>query len=500
LAGFEIMLDADICTRALGARDPRFDGLFFVGITSTHIYCRPVCPARVSYPDHRRFFESAAAAEGAGFRPCLRCRPELAPGRAIIDAVPRLASVAAHRIAAGALNGRSVRDLAHDLGVSERHLRRALEREVGVAPLELAQTHRLLLAKRLLADTSLSVTRVAYASGFQSLRRFNAVFRERYRMSPTALRRGTRSLDDERPVLVSRESATDDSPLTLTLAYRPPLAWETLLDTLRAHALPGVESITGNTYSRTVRLDGRTGVVTVNRGDPRRVRTASSLTVRLSASLLPVLMPLLARLRRLFDLDAEPTIIDAQLRQGGLEHLVLARPGTRLPGAFDGFEAAFSLLVDDPRQIIETYSEPFETGDDSLTHLTPRAATIATAAPADLVRLGADPLRANALVAVAKLITANDLHLEPGSNVDETYRALTTAGVDDTLATTILMRALQWPDAFPSSDESLQSAAGASSQRDLENRAESWRPWRAYAALHLGLAHTQDVPRNALSA
>lgn len=494
------MLDADICTRALGARDPRFDGLFFVGITSTHIYCRPVCPARVSYPDHRRFFDSAGAAEGAGFRPCLRCRPELAPGRAIIDAVPRLANVAAHRIAAGALNGRSVRDLAHDMGVSERHLRRALEREVGVSPLELAQTHRLLLAKRLLADTALSVTRVAYASGFQSLRRFNAVFRVRYRMSPTALRRGTRSLDDDRPLPARGESRSDDSPLTLTLAYRAPLAWETLLDTLREHSLPCVESITADTYSRTVRIDGRMGVVTVNRGDARRRRTASSLTVRLSASLLPVLMPLLARLRRLFDLDAEPTVIDAQLMQGGLGELVLARPGTRLPGAFDGFETTLALLVDDPGQIVEAYAEPFDTGDDSLTHLAPRAATIANASVADLVRLGADPARASALVALAKLLAAGDLHLEPGSDVDATYRALRDTGIDDVLATTILMRALQWPDAFPSSDEALQHAAGASTQAELEQRAESWRPWRAYAALHLGLGQQRDVPESAMSA
>src|ERR687884_289006 len=187
------MLNAQICERALGARDARFDGLFFIGITTTRVYCRPVCPARVSYPGHRRFFDSAAAAERAGFRPCLRCRPELAPGRALIDAVPRLARVATHRIAAGALNGRGVAALAQELGVSERHLRRALEREIGVSPLELAQTHRLLLAKRLLADTSLSVTRIAYASGFQSLRRFYSVFRERYRLSPSEVRRVSRS-------------------------------------------------------------------------------------------------------------------------------------------------------------------------------------------------------------------------------------------------------------------------------------------------------------------
>src|SRR5215208_957899 len=182
-------LTAELCHRAVGARDPRFDGLFYVGITTTRIYCRPVCPARVSHPERRRFFDSAAAAERSGFRPCLRCRPELAPGRAAVDAVARLARAAERRIAAGALNGRSVTELARELGVSERHLRRALERELGVSPIELAQTHRLLLAKRLLADTTLSVTRVAYASGFQSLRRFNVAFREAYRMAPSDVRR-----------------------------------------------------------------------------------------------------------------------------------------------------------------------------------------------------------------------------------------------------------------------------------------------------------------------
>src|SRR5947199_6607421 len=169
---------------AVDARDPRFDGVFFVGITTTRVYCRPVCPSRLAYDHHRRFFDSAAAAERAGFRPCLRCRPELAPGRTVVAALSRLAHAAAQRIAAGALNGRSVADLARGLGVSERHLRRALEREIGVSPLDLAQTHRLLLAKRLLVDTDLPVTRVAYASGFQSLRRFNASFREQYGMPP----------------------------------------------------------------------------------------------------------------------------------------------------------------------------------------------------------------------------------------------------------------------------------------------------------------------------
>ena len=261
---------------AVDARDPRFDGVFYVGITTTHVYCRPCCPSRLAYDRHRRFFDSAAAAERAGFRPCMRCRPELAPGRATaLAAVSRLAQVASQRIAAGALNGRSVANLASELGVSERHLRRALEREVRVSPLELAQTHRLLLAKRLIVDTDLPMTRVAYASGFQSLRRFNTVFRAQYRMAPSALRRGRK--------IVGRE----DGSLRLTLAYRPPLAWDALASVLPREAK--------------VAIDGQRGIVAVENS-----AADHHLAVTISESLLPVLMPLIAGLRRVFDLDAEP--------------------------------------------------------------------------------------------------------------------------------------------------------------------------------------------------
>ena len=494
-------LDPEACQRALGARDARFDGLFFVGITTTRVYCRPVCPARVSYPERRRFFETPAAAEGAGFRPCLRCRPELAPGRALIDAIPRLAHVAAHRIAAGALNGRNVADLARDLGVSERHLRRAMEREVGVSPLELAQTHRLLLAKRLLADTNLSVTRVAYASGFQSLRRFNAVFLERYRMPPTALRKGQRATDATRShrTRVTADTTQGGELLRLTLAYREPLAWSVLLETLGPTLLPGAEIVDGLRYGRTVRLDGRTGLVFVtidapNAGRSRRLGN-THLTVDVSPTLLPMLMPLLARLRRLFDLDAEPNVIDEHLTQSGLGELVNRTPGLRMPGAFDGFEAALALLLrgeahepasaDTQRRVVTTLGEPIETPFPSLSHLTPTAAQVADAGAEGLTALGVPAERATAIATIARVAAEGTLPLEPGSDVNATHRALTEIdGVGERLATTIVARALQWPDAFTSSDPALQRAAGATTTRDLERRAEAWRPWRAYAALH----------------
>jgi len=462
---------------AVDARDPRFDGVFFVGITSTRVYCRPICPSRLAYDHHRRFFDSAAAAERAGFRPCLRCRPELAPGAggggggAGLGAVSQLAQAATQRIAAGALNGRSVAELAGELGVSERHLRRALEREIGVSPLELAQTHRLLLAKRLLVDTDLSVTRVAYASGFQSLRRFNAAFRGQYGMPPSAVRRRATS------------PAPRSASLKLTLAYRPPLAWGALLDCLHSVATPGVEVFTGQErrYGRTVRIAGYSGFVFAADAPGNQV------TVEVSASLLPVLMPLIAGLRRLFDLDAEPAVVDAHLAQGGLAALVERRPGVRLPGALDGFEVALQLLLRGRGcmgRVAAALGEPLETGVPGLTHVAPAADRIAGAGVARLARLGVPPRRAAAVTALAHAVLGGALRLEPGSDVAATRRALLeVGGIGERLATLIVMRALYWPDAFHTKDRALLACA------------EQWRPWRAYAALHLDpCLATQPAP------
>ena len=501
---------ADVCQRALNARDARFDGLFFVGIVTTGVYCRPVCPTRRARPSNRRFFRSAAAAEHAGFRPCLTCRPELAPGHAPVDAVPRLAYRAAHRIGAGALNGRSVADLAAEFGVSERHLRRALERELGVSPVELAQTHRLLLAKRLLADTRLPVTRVAYASGFQSLRRFNTVFRDRYRLSPSALRRsmsrGGAARDPRR-----RGGATvpNSDLLRLTLAYRPPLAWDVLVTLLRRDAIAGVEIAQGGRYGRTVQLAGRSGIVFAEDAGaaskdaaPRHVNTHVDVVV--SASLLPALMPLLARLRRLFDLDAEPAVVDACLAQGGLGALVSRGPGMRIPGAFDGFEVACRVLLRGrarpgrgtnglARRFVRALGETAETGVPGLNRFAPTAERVAETRMSTLVTMGFPRRRARSLVTLARAVADGELRLDPGGDVAATHcRLMELDGIGDRLATSIVMRALGWPDAFPLPDGGLQRASGASTPGDLRERAEAWRPWRAYAAVHLWLADEED--------
>lgn len=473
--GLSPSLPAHVCQRALDARDARFDGLFYVGIVTTGIYCRPTCPSRRADPDHRRFFDSAASAESAGFRACLRCRPELAPGRALTDAVSRLAYTAAHRIGAGALNGRSVAELAAELCVSERHLRRALRRELGVSPVELAQTHRLLLAKRLLAETALSVTDIAFASGFESLRRFNVVFRERYRMNPSTLRRPS-------PARQARDL------LRMTLAYRPPLAWEVLTGFLRRDAMPGVEIVEGRRYGRTVRLDGRSGVVFAEDSPAK-----SHVKIDFSPSLLPVLMPLLARLRQLFDLDAQPAVVDAHLERSGLGALVRERRGVRLPGAFDGFEVGLRTLLRDAApaelagRVAEALGEPLETEFPGLDRLAPSAERVVEAGAPGLAAAGVPRPSAEVILAFARGVAHGGLRLAQGNDVAGTHRALMEIGVDERLATMIVMRALYWPDAFPSSDRDLQRAAGASSPRALRARAEKWRPWRAYAALHLWL-------------
>lgn len=328
------ILDADCCYQAVLTHDPRFDGVFFVGVSSTRIYCRTVCRAKIPQRKNCTFYPSAAAAEQAGFRPCLLCRPELAPGNARIDAMGRLAITVARRIEEGTFVEQRFEDLAQELGVSERHLRRVVRQEFGVSPSELLQTHRLLLAKRLLTDTVLPIADIAYASGFSSLRRFNALFHDRYHLNPTQLRKTTTKTktgpSELRPALIAQDH------LLCEVAYRPPLDWQTLLRYLAGCAITGVETVEDNRYLRTVRLGQQQGWLTV---EP--IKGKNALQVKLSLSLVPVLLPALARVKALFDLAAEPQQIAAHLGSLALPH-----PGLRVPGAFDGFEIAVRTISD----------------------------------------------------------------------------------------------------------------------------------------------------------
>jgi AraC family transcriptional regulator of adaptative response / DNA-3-methyladenine glycosylase II len=471
-------LDHDSFTRALEARDPRFDGVFFVGITSTHIYCRPICPARTTLRKNRRFFSNAAAAERAGFRPCLRCRPELAPGLARVDAVPRLVQSAAARIAAGAMNARGIDDLARELGVTGRHLRRAMQSELGVSPVQLAQTHRLLLAKHLLTDTRLPVAQVAYASGFQSVRRLNALFRARYALNPGALRR--------RPM-----PSADDA--RLTLSYRPPIDWDALLGFLANRATPGVEQVEDGVYTRTVMIDGHAGVLRVSHEAP-------AVRVAVSASLVPVLMHVCARVRHLFDLDAEPDRIDSHLSTAFGWKL---RRGVRVPGAFDGFELAVRAILGQQvsvrgattlmARLVEKLGARVE-AHGSLGFVAPTAERVAAATVSEVQAIGLPAARAKTIWELARAVARGELVISPEADVRELTRQLTgLPGIGPWTAEYIAMRGVHWPDAFPSSDLVLRRNAGNLTSPQLLRVAEQWRPWRAYAAMHLWM---NDQPRH----
>jgi AraC family transcriptional regulator of adaptative response / DNA-3-methyladenine glycosylase II len=478
-------IDDDICYRALLARDARFDGVFFTGVKTTGIYCRPVCTAKTPGRERCRFFVSAALAERAGFRPCLRCRPELAPGHAPVDSTRAIARAAAARIEAGALtSGRSLEDLAASLGLSSRQLRRSVRKELGVSPVELAQTNRLLLAKRLIADTQLPMVQVAFAAGFESVRRFNALFRNHYRLSPSTLRR-------------SSSKAVAGDCMRLVCAYRPPLEWNAILRFLAERAIPGVECVTDGAYHRTVGIGEHRGWLSVSLLAGKVQAGRNLLAVEFATALAPALPSILARLRNLFDLDARPDVIAGHLALDPLLAPWVARqPGLRVPGAFDSFELGLRAILGQQISVrgastlagrfAERFGEAIETPLACLNRIAPTAEVISAARTATLAGLGLPAACAESLRNLARAVARREIDLEPG--VDPTAivaRLVQLSGIGPWTAEYIAMRALRWPDAFPSGDLGLLKASGLKSARSLEKAAERWRPWRAYAAMHL---------------
>jgi AraC family transcriptional regulator of adaptative response / DNA-3-methyladenine glycosylase II len=472
-----MLLDADQCYRALRSHDTRFDGRFFVGVGTTRIYCRPVCTAKTPLRRNCRFFPSAAAAESEGFRPCLRCRPELAPGYAVVDANRRLAQAAAGLMEDGRLADASLAQLAATLRVTDRHLRRVFQQEFGVSPVDYAQTQRLLLAKRLLTDTQLPIIDVAMASGFASLRRFNALFRARYRMTPGELRRTS--------------AARAPGELAFEIAYRPPYDWAAISAFLEQRAIAGVECVDARGYHRTVRVEraGKwlSGWISVA---PSRKRAA--LRVSVSPSLAGALPPVLARVKQLFDVACRPDEIAQALGELAAKH-----PGLRLPGAIDGFEVAVRAILGQQvtvkaaatlaRRFVHAFGDPVAAPDPRLKHLFPLPATIAALDPSLIAAQGIVSARARAVVALAQALESGELRLDPAADVHETIAVLEgLPGVGPWTAQYIAMRALAWPDAFPHPDVAVLNALGERSRpRQALAAAERWRPWRAYAVLHL---------------
>jgi AraC family transcriptional regulator of adaptative response / DNA-3-methyladenine glycosylase II len=474
-----VILSGDQYYQAVLTRDARFDGRFFVAVKSTRIYCRPICRVKTPLRKNCTFYSHAAAAEVAGYRPCKRCRPELAPGASAMEVSSELARATLACISEDFLAEHSLADLAEKLGVTDRHMRQVFHDEFGVSPVEYWQTQRLLLTKQLLSDTRLSVTSVAMASGFRSLRRFNVALKERYRMTPTELRKMSKSKSGEK-----------SSEFSFRLGYRPPLDWDQLLNFLSRRAIPGVEAVRDGTYFRTIRVNrqGReyTGFMQVTRD-----AGAHLISVRLSDELVPVCAIILHRVKRLFDLQTDPTAINTVLGA-----LAKERPGLRVPGCFDGFELAVRAILGQQvsvagattlaGRLVARFGMPVSIPVPSLSHLFPPASRIARAKVDDICKLGITRKRAETLIAVAKAIHSGDLLLEPGSRVEGTLHKLRKIpGIGEWTAQYIAMRALSWPDAFPHTDLGIVKALGEKNPRKILELTEKWRPWRAYAALHL---------------
>ena len=482
-----MLLDPEACYRAVQTRDARFDGRLLVGVTSTGIYCRPICPARTPKFENCRFFPSAAAAQEAGFRPCLRCRPETAPELASWRGTSNTVSRALALIADGALDGRNagVEELAARLGVGGRQLRRLFEHHLGASPIAVAQTRRVLFAKQLLQDTRLPIGEVALAAGFGSVRRFNETFRDLFGRAPGSLRRR-----------VSARAPGVEGGVTLLVRYKPPYDWPAMLEFLAARAIAGVEDVDGGVYRRTVAEEGEVGIVEV-RHDAAR----SSLAVTVQFPSVRALPGILTRVRRVFDVGADIEAIGSHLsRDPLLATLVARRPGLRAPGGWDGFELAVravlgqQVTVAGARQLAARLVQlcgtplPSSVRGTRLSHAFPPAARVATA---ELSALGMPLSRRATLRHLAEAAIADpDLFRPSGTIEDAIIRLRAIRGVGDWTAQYIAMRALREPDAFPATDLGLLRGAGIGlgarpTPAVLLQRAEPWRPWRAYAAQHL---------------
>lgn len=465
------------CYAAIRAHDARFDGSVYVGVSSTGVYCRPVCRVRLPRPENCNFYPSAASAEQAGYRPCLRCRPELAPGSGKVDAVQRVAHQVAERIRAGALSDGNLESLAAEFGFSSRQLRRVVEAEFGVSPLALALTHRLHLGKQLLTDTDLKIVDVAFASGFSSLRRFNDAFQRHYQLKPSELRRG-------------KPGRTTDS-FTLRLGYRPPFAWEAMGSFLASRGNSRVERWEDGRYLRVVRVDDRSGWIAV-RNDPG----ANQLQVEVSSSLLPCLTKLKARLRALFDLDASPATIDSHLQEDDLlAALILKRPGLRVPGTLDGFELCLRAILGQQVTVkaastlfgrfVQAFGEPVLTGVEGLDRSAPLASAVAAAPLQDIIDLGLTGRRATTIHSIARAVSAGELVLSGGNREDTLAQLLDFPGIGPWTAQYVAMRALGDPNALPQSDLGIMRGLGLNKAPEVAQRTAAWQPWRSYGAIHI---------------
>ncbi len=476
-------LTSSICEQARLSRDARFDGLFFTAVTSTGIYCRPLCPAPVPKPTHVIYFSTAAAAATAGFRPCLRCRPEQAPGAPAWRGTGSRVEQALRLIDAGFLDTASVLALARRIGIGERQLRRLFSERLGTTPAEVAATRRLLFAKKLLDETTLPITDIALASGYASVRRFNATFRTRYGMAPRQLRR-------------SRSVPPRDGTHCLHLAYRPPYDFAGLLAFFAHRAIPGIEGVEAQSYRRLFVFDHQPGWLSVRALPHRPVLELQVQHPRPAA-----LLTITTRVRRMFDLDADISVIEAGLAKSPLLQPLLQRfPGIRVAGCWNGFEIAVRAVLGQQvsvvaartlaMRLLERYGTPLQVSPAIPAGLHTLFPTPANLADADLTRLGITRKRAATIRTLAAAIASGQLNFHPEQTLhDFVTQWMELPGIGAWTAHYIAMRTLGQPDAFPAADLVLRKTVGNAgnvpSSRALETLSQDWRPWRAYATFLL---------------
>ncbi len=464
--------------RARLARDPRFDGLFFIAVRSTGIYCRPICPAPSAKESNIEYYPHAAAAAARGYRPCLRCRPELAPGLAPCDASERGFALAWQRVRDGALAEQSLAGLATEMGISERQLRRQFVQHLGVPPLAVHATQRLLLAKQLLTETRLPVTEIAYASGYRSLRRFNQAFLDGCGMPPSRLRR--------------ESDAPASEHIALRLGYRPPYDLDAVLAFLAVRAVPGIEQVDAGEYRRIIGPVSTPGAFSVC-----RATQPNTLLLRIESRSLGQLPDLIRRVRRLFDLDAQPDAINETLgADPQLSAAIAAAPGLRVPGAFAGFETAVRAVLGQQVSVaaartlcirlVERCGSHVELAQHPDARLFPTPEQLAEA---DLQAIGIPGTRAATLRSLARSVALGDVDLERMQPLgDFVERLCRLPGIGPWTAQYIAMRCLHHPDAFPAGDLIVRQQLGAGSTisaAQADKQSQRWRPWRAYAVLHL---------------
>jgi AraC family transcriptional regulator of adaptative response / DNA-3-methyladenine glycosylase II len=478
-------LTRDVLDRARRSRDARFDGRFFIAVRSTRIYCRPICPSRFSDDSNVRYYATAEEAAEAGYRPCLRCRPEAAPGSPAWKGTSAVVQRALRLIQDGALDQASVGNLANRLGIGVRHLSRLFTQHVGASPATVAQTRRLHFAKRLLDDTHLRITDIAHAAGFGSIRRFNDAFRATYRRSPRELRKGRR---------IGSRAPENDAEITLRLAYRPPYDWDHIHAFLGKSAIQGAEVVTSRGYGRAVQTASGHATLQI-----RPAVGAHSLEVRIQGAMPAELPPLLSSVRRMFDLAADPDRIAAAMRSDTLlRPLIASRPGLRIPGAWDPFECCVRAIVGQQisvaaqtavlRRLVARFGQPIEPHRTEITHLFPTPAVLADA---NLDELGLTGTHRQALHQLARGVRDKIIRFDaPGEEVSRMLCALPAVG--RWTAGYVELRGLGEPDALPFGDRVLRRLAStgqkALTPMALEARAECWRPFRGYAVFHLWAA------------